>query len=132
MIASATSPRAGYYRGQTAYTTTGYATGDTAYVYRVSPFTTGYDSWSRLGETYAERRERDRKAVHEAFYHSRVSAYPGAIERASWLAERPVRRAPPLLVAPRSRSRVGIRGSGRRMTWRTRRRQRPSFPTSRH
>ncbi len=98
---------------------------------RISPFTAGYDSWSRLGETYAERRERDRKAAHEAFYHSRVSAYPDAIERASWLAARPVRRAPPLLVAPRPRSRVGIRASGRRMTWRTKRRQSPSFPTNR-
>ena len=121
MIASATSPRSGNYRDQTAYMTCGYVTGDTAYVCRISPFTAGYDPWADVSE-YAERVD-GALSPREAFYLSRVSAYPDAIERASWLAARPVRRAPPLLVAPRSRSRVGIRASGRRMTWRTKRRK---------
>lgn len=123
MIASATSPRSGHYNDQFVYWSCGYVTGDTEYSYRVSPFTAGYDPWANRNEHRVERRERDRKAAHEAFYLARVSAYPDAIERASWLAARPVRRAPPLLVAPRPRSRVGIRASGRRMTWRTKRRE---------
>lgn len=123
MIASATSPRFGNYRDQTAYTTTGYVTGDTTYLYRVSPFTAGYDQWANRAFARVERSERDHRAVREAFYLARISAYPDAIERASWLAARPVLRAPVLLVAPRPRSRVGIRASGRRMTWRTKRRK---------
>ena len=122
MIVSVTSPRFGNYRDQTAYMTCGYVTGDTAYPYSVHTLTAfRRDLWSDVSE-YAERID-GALSPREAFYLARVSAYPDAIERASWLAARPVRRAPPLLVAPRSRSRVGIRASGRRMTWRTKRRK---------
>lgn len=123
MIASATSPRSGNYRDQTAYMTCGYVTGDTAYPYSTHALTAfRRDLWSDISEP-TERIDGARATMREAFYLARVSAYPDAIERASWLAARPVRRAPPLLVAPRSRSRVGIRASGRRMTWRTKRRK---------
>ena len=122
MIASATSPRSGNYRDQTAYMTCGYVTGDATYPYSTHALTAfRRDLWSDVS-VLAERID-GALSPREAFYLARVSAYPDAIERASWLAARPVRRAPPLLVAPRSRSRVGIRASGRRMTWRTKRRK---------
>ena len=57
------------------------------------------------------------------FYWARVSSYPSALERSSWHSECVARAVCPEAPRVRARACLGVRSSGRKKTWRTKRKE---------